>query len=179
MNEIVNKFLLVGDKFMPEMRLKQPGFTYSACGLFTKNKERIQKFKETGNTSYIYKNELDKACFQHDMAYGDFKDLKRRTASDKILRDKTFNIAKNPKYDGYQRGLASVVYKCFDKKSTGSGVANNTIKQNLQLAKELHKPIIRKFRKRKVYSGFRVNTWGADLADMHLISKFNIGFRFL
>ena len=147
MNKIVNKFLLAGDKFMIEMHLKQPGFTYSVCGPFTKNKERIQKFKETGDTSYIYKNELDKACFQHDMAYGDFKDLKRRTASDKILRDKAFNIAKNPKYDGYQRGLASMVYKCFDKKSTGSGVANNEIKQNLQLAEELHKPIIRNFKK--------------------------------
>ena len=94
MNEIVNKFLLVGDKFMPEMHLRQPGFTYSACGPFTKNKERIQKFKETGDTSY--KNELDKACFQHDMAYGDLKDFKRRTFSDKILRHKAFNIAKKP-----------------------------------------------------------------------------------
>ena len=102
---IVNKFLLASDKFMPEMHLKQPGFTYSASWPFTKNKERIQKFKETGDTSYIYKNELDKACFQHDMAYGDFKDLKRRTASDKVLRDKAFNIAKNPKYDGYKEGL--------------------------------------------------------------------------
>ena len=79
---------------MPEMRLKQPGFTYSACGPFTKNKEGIQKFKETGDTNYIYKKELDKACFQHDMTYGDFKDLKRRTASDKVLRDNEFNIAK-------------------------------------------------------------------------------------
>ena len=122
MNEIINKFLLAGDKCMPEMHLKQPAFTYSACGPFTKNKERIQKIKETGDTNYIYKNELDKACFQHDMAYGDFKDLKRRTASDKILRDKAFNIAKNPKYDGYQRGLASMVYKFFDKKSTGGGI---------------------------------------------------------
>ena len=77
MDEIVNKFLLARDKFMPEMHLKQPGFTYSACGPFTKNKEQIQKFKETGDTSYIYKNELDRTCFQHDMAYGDFKDLKR------------------------------------------------------------------------------------------------------
>ena len=94
MNEIVNKLLLAGDRFMPEMHLKQPGFNYSACGPFTKNKERIQEFKETGDTRYIYKNELDKACFQHDMAYGDFKDLKRRTASDKILRDKASNIAK-------------------------------------------------------------------------------------
>ena len=72
MNKIVNKFLLAGDTFIPEMHLKQPGFTYSACGPFTKNKERIQKFKETGDTSYIYKNELDKACFQHHVAYGDF-----------------------------------------------------------------------------------------------------------
>ena len=109
MNEIVNKFLLAGDKFMHKMHLKQIGFTYSACGPFTKNKGRIQKFKETGDTKYIYKNELNKACFQHDMAYGDFKDLAKRTASDKVLRDKAFNIAKNPKYDGYQRGLASMV----------------------------------------------------------------------
>ena len=113
MIEIVNKFLSAADKFVPEMYLKQSGFIYSACRPFTKNKERIQKSKETGDTSYIYKNELDKTCFQHDMAYGDFKDLKRRTASDKILRDKAFNIAKNPKYDGYQRGLASMVYNFF------------------------------------------------------------------
>ena len=79
------------------------------------------------------------------MAYGDFKDLKRRTASDKILGNKAFNIAKNPKYHGYQRRLASMVYKFFDKKSKGSCVANNEIKQNLPLANELHKPIIRKF----------------------------------
>ena len=98
-NEIVIKFLLAGDKVMPEMHLKQSGFTYSACEPFTKNKERIQNFKETGDTGYIYKNELDKACIQHDMAYGDFKDLARRTASDKVLRDKVFNIAKNPRYD--------------------------------------------------------------------------------
>ena len=87
MNEIVNKFLLAGNKVMPKMHLKQPGFTYSACGSFTKNKERIRKFRETGNTSYIYRNELDKACFQHDMAYEEFKDLARTTASDKLLRD--------------------------------------------------------------------------------------------
>ena len=93
MNEIVNKFLLAGDKFMSEIHLKQLEFNYSACGPFAKNKEWIQKFKETGDTRYIYKNELDKACFQHDMEYGDFKDLKRRTASDTILSDKAFNIA--------------------------------------------------------------------------------------
>ena len=129
---------------MPEMHLKQPGFTYSACGPFTKNKERIQKFKETGDTKYIYRNELDKACFQHDMAYGDFKYLARRTASDKFLRYKAFNIAKNLKHDGYQRGLASMVYKFFDKKSAGNGIKIE-IAQNQQLAEELHKPIIRKF----------------------------------
>ena len=94
MNKIVNKFLLAGDKFMPEMHLNQPGFSYSACGPFTKNEERIQKFKETGDTSYII--ELDRTCFQHDMAYRDFKELKRRTFSDRSLRDKAFNIAKKP-----------------------------------------------------------------------------------
>ena len=152
MNEIVNTFLLAGDKFMLEIHLRQPGFTCIACGRFTKNKERIQKFKETGETSYIYKNELDKACFQHDMAYRDFKDIKRRTTFNKILRDQAFNIAKNPKNDGYQKGLASMVYKFFDKKSERSGVAtNNVIKQNIQLADELHKPIIRKFLKKIVF----------------------------
>ena len=87
---------------MPEMHLRQPGFTCSACGPFTKNKERIQKFKQTGDSRYIYKNESDKACFQHDVAYGDFKKLAKRTVVAKVLRDKAFNIAKDPKYDGYQ-----------------------------------------------------------------------------
>ena len=94
MNEIVNTFLLAGDKSMPEMHLKEPGFSYSACGPFTKNKERIKKFKETGDISYIYKDELNKACFQHDMASGDFKDLARRTASDKVLRVKHLILLK-------------------------------------------------------------------------------------
>ena len=119
MNDIINKFLLAGDKFMSEMHLRQPGFTYSACGPFTKNKERMQKFKQTGNSRYIYRNDLDKACFQHDMAYGDFKDLKKRTTADKVLRDKAFNIAKDPKYDGYQRGLSSMVYKFLIKRLKG------------------------------------------------------------
>ena len=101
---------------MPEMHLKQLGFIYNACGPFTKNKEIIQKIKETGDSRYIYQNKLKKACFKHDMAYGDFKDLTRRTAFDKILRDKAFNIAMNLIYDGYQRGLASMVYQFFDKK---------------------------------------------------------------
>ena len=163
MNEIVNKFLLAGDKFMPEMHLKQPGFTYSACGPFTKNKERIEKFKETGDKNYIYKNELDKTCFQHDMAYGDFKYLAKRTASDKVLRDKEFNIAKNFKYDRYQRGQASVVYKLIGKKYAGSGV--NTHANNEKLAEEPHKPIVKKIRKRTVYSGLKNNICGADLPD--------------
>ena len=144
MNEIVNTFLLAGDKFMPEIHLKQPGFTYS--GSFTKNKEIIQKFKETGDTRYIYKNELDKACFQHDMGYGDFKDLARRTASDKTLRD-AFNIAKNPKYDGYKRGSDSMVYRFFDKKSatltdksvSWSGINNNNNNNKIIIIMELDK----------------------------------------
>ena len=113
MNKVVNNFLLEGDTFMPKMHLRQPGFTYSACGSFTKNQERIQKIKETEDSRYIYQNELDKACFQHDMAHGDFEDLTRRTASYKILCDKSFNIAKNWKYDGYQLGLVSVFVKFF------------------------------------------------------------------
>ena len=112
MNEIVNKFLLAGNKFMPEMHLRQPGFTYSTCGLFIKNKKRIQKFKETGDSQYIYQNKSDKTCFQCDMAYGDFKNFTRRTDSDKILPDKAYN----PNYDRYQRGLASMVYKVFNKR---------------------------------------------------------------
>ena len=157
---------------MPEMHLRHSGFTYSACGPFTKNKERIQEFKETGYSQYIYQNELDKACFQRDMAYGDFKGLTRRTASDKILCDKAFNIAKNSKYDGYQRGLTSMVYNFFDRKTSGGTVKNENI-SNKELAEELHKPIIRKFNKRKVQSPFIDNTCGADLADIQLICKFN------
>ena len=176
MNEAIKKLLLAGDKFMPEMYLRQPGFTYSACGPFTKDKERLKKFKETEDSRYIYQNELDKACFQHDTAYGDFKDLNRRTYADKVLRDKAFDIAKDPKYDGYQ--LASMVYNFFDKKTSGSGIKNENI-SNKQLAEELQKPIIRKFNKRKVHSPFIGNIWGSDLADMPLISKFNKGFRFL
>ena len=115
MNEIVNKILLSGDKFMPEMHLKRRGFTYSVCGPFRKNKERIEKFMQTGNTDFIYKNELGKACFQHDVAYVKSKDLAKRNQSDKVLRDKAFKIASDPEYDGYQRGLASVAYKFFVK----------------------------------------------------------------
>ena len=165
MNEIVKKFLLAGDKFMPKMHSRQAAFTYSACESFTKNKERIQKFKETEDSRYIYQNELDKDCFQHDMAYGYFQDLTRRKACDKILSDKAFNIAKNPNYDGYQLGLASMVYEFFDKKTFGSSIKNENISDQ-QLAEELHKSIIRNFKKRKVHSPFIGNIWGADLTDM-------------
>ena len=176
MNNIINKFLLAGDKFMPEMHLRQPRFVYSACGPFTRHKERIKKFKKTGDTRYIYRNELDKACFQHDSVYADNKDLINRTKADKVLRDKSYNIASNPKYDDYQRGLASMSYKFFEKKSMGSGVAETN---SLKLADELHKPVIRKFNKRKVYSQFEDNIWGVDLADMQSLSKKDKGIKYL
>ena len=127
--KLLKKFLLTGDKFMPEVHLKQPGFTYSACGPLTKNKERIEKFMQTGNKDFIYKNELDMACFQRVMAYGKSKYLAKRTQSDKVVRYKALKIASDLKYGGYQRGLASVVYKFFDKKSSGSGVAVEPIYQ--------------------------------------------------
>ena len=177
MNNVINKLLLAGDKFMPEIHLRQPQFTCSACGPFTKHEQRIQKFKEIGDTNYVYKNELDKACFVHDAAYSDSKDLTKRTVADKILKNKAFDIVKDPKYDGYQRGLASMVYKFFDSKVSGSGA--KLIPQNKQLAEELHKPIIRKFEKRKVCSTFKDSIGGVDLADMQLLSKYNKGIRFL
>ena len=180
MNNIINKFLLARDKFMPEMHLRQPQFVYSACGPFTRHKERIKTFKQTGDTHYIYRNELDKACFQHDSTYADHKDLINRTKSDKVLRDKAYDIASNPEYDSYQRGLASMVYKFFDKKSMGSGIKKDTTKSSsLILADELHKPVIKKFNKRKVYSRFKDNIWGVDLADMQSLSKKNKGIKCL
>ena len=177
MNNVINKFLLLGDKFMPEIHLRQPQFTYSACGPFTKHEQRIQKFKETCDTNYIYMNELDKACFTHDAAYSDSKDLTKRTIADKNLKNRAFDIAKDPKYDGHQRGLASMVYKFFDSKVSGSGA--KLIPENKQLANELHKPIIRKFEKRRVYSTFKDNICDVGLADMQLLSKYNKGIRFL
>ena len=185
MNNVINKFLLAGDKFMPEMHLRQPRFVYSACRPFTRHKERIKKFKQTGDTRYIYRNELDKVCFQHDSAYADHKDLINRTKSDKVLRDKACDIASNPKYDGYQRGLASMVYKFFDKKSVAEPsslvrIGSGTIKpSSLIFADELHKPVIRKFKKRKVYSQFKDNVWGVDLADMQSLSRKNKGIKYL
>ena len=168
---------------MPEMHLRQSQFVYSACGPFTRHKERISKFKQTGDTRYIYTNELDKACFQHDSAYADHKDLINRTEADKFLRDKAYDIASNPEHDGYQRGLASMVYKFLDKASTaepsslermGSGIASSSI-----LADELHNPVIKKFNKRKVYSQLKDNIWGVDLADMQSLSRKSKGIKYL
>ena len=180
MNKIVYQFLLARDKFLPKMHSKQRGFTYSACGSFTKNKERIQNFRETGDTSYIYKNELDKACFQHDIAYGDFKDLARRVASDKVLTDKAFNFAKNPKYDSYQRGLISMVYNFFDEKSASlpdKSVSDSGVNIPLEFNEQLDQ-LLENFKKRTVYSGLKNNIWVADLADVRLLNKFNKGFKF-
>ena len=114
MNNIINKFLLSGNKFMPEMHLRQPQFVYSACGPFTRQKERIKKFKQTGETRLLYRNDLDKACFKHDAAYAKYKDVEKILISDQKLS--AYDIASNPVYDGYQRGLTSMVYKFFDSK---------------------------------------------------------------
>ena len=148
---------------MSEMHLRLPGFTYRACRSFTKNKERIQKFKEKGDSRYIYQNELEKICFEHEMAYGDFKNLTRRTAFDKMLHEKPFSIAKNPKCDWYQWTLASMIYWLFDKKTSVRAIKNENI-LNKELAEELYKPTIRNFSKKKY--------------TQLLISKFKEGFRF-
>ena len=136
MNSIVNKFLLVGDKFMSEMHLEQHGFTYSACGPFIKTEERIAKFKDTGDPSHIYKNDLHKACFQHDIADGN-KDVPTSTAADKVLRDKALTTAQS-KY-GYERSLAIMVCKFFDRKVQDAGLSST----NEDLANNLQKRIIR------------------------------------
>ena len=151
-NSIINKFSLAGDKFMPELHLVDPIVKkYSACGSFTKHTQRIQDFLNTGKLSYIYKNNFHKACFQHDISYNKFKDLEKRTQSGIVLKNKALKIASNPKYNGYERGLASMVYNFFDKKSKGAGLKENqgNILQNSQLANEFHKPIIRKLKKEK------------------------------
>ena len=149
---------------MPELHLKQPGFTYSTCGTFAEHREIIQRFKEKANLKHLYRNELDKASFAHDAANSDSKDLAKRTISDKIVKDRTYEIARNRKYIGYERALASMVYTFFDKK-TGSGTTINE-----QLAEELHKLVIRKSKKRKVCARFKDNIWAADLDEMGLYS---------
>ena len=143
MNKIVNKFLLTGEKFMSKVHLRQLGFTYNVSVLFTRHCERIPKFRKTGNLKHNYKNELDKARFVHDNAYSDSKDLAKRTILDKVLKEKAYEIAINPKYDRYQRGLASMLHNFFNKK-TASGVRASVIKE---LAPELCKPEIKKYKR--------------------------------
>ena len=191
MNNIINKFLLAGDKFMPEMHLRQPQFVYSACGPFTRHKERIKEFKRTGDTRLLYRNELEKACFEHNAAYAKCKDVENRLISDQKLRNSAYDIVSNPKYDGYQRGLASMVYKFFDSKvapldkktMSGKGNAKHTslerMGNNKILAEQLHTPVTKKFNKRKVYSQFKDNIWGVDLADMQSLSKKNKGIKYI
>ena len=181
-NEIINKFLLAGDKFVPEMHLRQPRFVYSACGPFTRHKERIKEFKRTGNINLLYRNALDEACFKHDAAYAKYKDVENRLIADYKLKNSAYDIASNTEYDGYQRGLASMVYKFFNSKiaprnKTISGKGTKEV--NKILAEELHKPVIRKFNKRKAYSQFKDNIWGVDLADTRLLSKKNKGIKYL
>ena len=173
------------------MRLRQPQFVYSSCGPFTRHKERIKEFKRTGDTRLLYRNELDKACFKHNAAYAKFKDVENRLISDQKLRNSAYDIASNPKYDGYQRGLASMVYKSFDSKvapldkktMSGKGNAKHSSLErtgnNKILAEELHKPVIKKFNKRKVYLQFRDNIWGVDLAYTQSLSKKNKGIIYL
>ena len=117
MNKKVNNFLLARDKFILEMHLWQFGFAYSSCGPFTKHEERIKKFKKQGIQATVIKTNYRKLVFDMIMGYGDFKYRNRRTAANNVLRDKTFDIAKDSKYDGYQCVLASMVYKFFDEKN--------------------------------------------------------------
>ena len=159
MNNVINKFLLAGDKFMPEMHLRQPQFVYSACGTFTRHKERIKEFKRTGDMRLLYRNELDKACFKHDAAYAKYKDVENRLISDQKLKNSAYDIASNRKYDGYQGGLSKVAP--LDKKAmSGKGNAKHTAKpsslersylerteNNKILAEELHKLVTEKFNK--------------------------------
>ena len=164
MNKIINKLLLTSNKFTPESHLKNPGLTYSTCGPFSKHRERIQKFKEIGNLKHLHRNKL--ACFAHDAAYSDSKDITKRTVSDKIVKDTADGIGRNHKFDGYQRALVSMVYKFFYKK-TGSGAIGTSkvgVTVNEKLAQKLHKPVIEKFRRAKVYARFKDSIWAAGLA---------------
>ena len=172
MNKIINKFLLTGEKFMLELHLKQPGFTYSACGPFTKHLEIIQKFRETAYLKHLYRNELDKICFVYDASCSDTKDLVKRTLSDKILKDRAFEIAINRGYDGHQRALASMVYKFFDEKT------RSRINVNEQIAEKLYKPVIKKIKRRKVSARFKDNIWAADLAEMESLSSKNKNVKY-
>ena len=149
MNDIINKFLLAGDNFIPEMHLRQPRFVYSAFGPFTRHKVRIKESTRTGDTSYIYRNELDKRRFKHDAAYAKYKDVENRLIADDKLQNTAYDIAIIPEYDGYQRSLASMIYKFFNSKVASKTVSVKAIKSNKILAEELHKAAIKKFNKKK------------------------------
>ena len=166
MNEIVNRFLLAEDKFMLEMLLKNQNFLIMLVVHLLKTKKRLKNLCKQ-EIQIIFTRTIWIKLVQHDMAYDGYKDLVKRTESDEVLRDKTFKIASNPKYDGYERGLASMVYKGFDKKSVDSDIKSMS---NQQLADEIHKSIIKIFKRCKVYSSFKDSIWGSDLADMQLIS---------
>ena len=173
-SDIINKFLLIGDKFMPELHLWDPeAKKYSVCGPFTKHQQIIDQFMKDGKLNHTAKNKLDGACFQHDSAYAKYKDSVNRKPFDIALKNKAFKIAVDRKVDGYQRSLAAMVYKFFNERTKGSGI------ENKQLAQELHMPIIKSFKRRKVYSSYKDNIWAVDLADMTLISKFNKGIKYI
>ena len=180
-SDVINKFLSIGDKFMPEMHLWDPKVKkYSACGTFTRHQKRIDMFMKDGRLSHILKNRLDAACSQHDSADAKYKDRLNRKQSDIVLKNKALKIAPDPRVNGYQTGLASMVYKFFNERTKGSGINNKeNLLVNSQLAEELHKPVIKNFKRRKVYCSFKVNISGVDLADMILISKYNKGSRYI
>ena len=181
MKKITNAFSLTGDNFLPELHLKQLGFTYSGCGPFTKHLERIQQFKEIGHLKYLYKNELDKTCFLHDVAFCNSEDLTKRIISDKILKYRAYEILGNRGYDRYQRALENMFYKLFDKKTGSGAIATSKAgaSVNEQLAEELHKLITKKFKRRKVCMRFKDNTWSADLAEMESLPSKNKNVKYL
>ena len=153
---------------MPKLYLRQPGFTHSACRPFTKHHDRIQKFRKTADLKYIFKNKLDEACCAYDASYSDSKNLAKRTISDRILKDRAYEIVINLNYDVYQIGLASMVNKFFVTKTGLEVIAASKAgaSVNEELAQELHKPVIKKFKRRKVSARFKDNIWVADLALM-------------
>ena len=157
----INKFLLIGDIFMPEMHLWDPKVKkYSACGPFTRHKKRIDMFMKDGRLSYIPKIRLGAACFQHASDNAKYKDRANRRQFDIVLKNKSLKIATDPRVKGYQRGLESMVYKFFNERTKGSGINNKgNLLVNSQLAEEVHKPIIKKFKRSKVYSSFKDNIW--------------------
>ena len=174
-----NKVLLTGD--MPEMNLKQPRFTYSSSGPFIKYCERIQKSRETGNWKHLRRSELNKASFANHAAYSDSKDLAKRTISDKILKDRPFEIAGNCNYDGYYRALASMVYNFFDKKTRSGAIATSKagLSVNEKVPEELHEPVTKKFKWKNVYARLKKNIWAANLAEIELLSSKNKNVKYL